>query len=57
MIIGEASGESIIIYLIGNLFLLKIKAMKKLHKLQIWKIYLIKLKLAFQMIKDATASE
>ena len=35
---GEASGEAMILYLIGNLFLLKIKAVKRLHKLEIWQI-------------------
>jgi len=35
---GEAGGETMILYLIGNLFLLKIKAMKRLHKLEIWQI-------------------
>jgi len=35
---GEAGGEAMILYLIGNLFLLKIKFMKRLHKLQIWQI-------------------
>ena len=34
----EAGGESIMIYLIGNVFLLKIKDEKRLHKLEIWKI-------------------
>jgi len=34
----EAGRESIMIYLIGNVFLLKIKDVKRLHKLEIWKI-------------------
>ena len=35
---GEAGEEAMIRYLIGNLFLLKIKVVKRLHKLEIWKI-------------------
>jgi len=35
---GQAGGETMILYLIGNLFLLKIKAVKRLHKLEIWQI-------------------
>jgi len=35
---GEAGGEAMILYLIGNLFLLKIKVVKILHKLEIWQI-------------------
>ena len=35
---GEAGGEAMILYLIGNLFPLKIKVVKRLKKLKIWKI-------------------
>ena len=35
---GEAGGEAMILYLIGNLFLLKMKVVKGLHKLEIWQI-------------------
>jgi len=34
----EAGGEAMILYLIGNLFQLKIKPVKRLHKLEIWQI-------------------
>ena len=35
---GKAGGEAMILYLIGNLFQLRIKDAKRLHKLEIWQI-------------------
>ena len=48
-----------ILYLIGNLFLLKIKVVKRLHKLEIWQILKHKTEVGLpnDEIKDVAARE